>query len=651
MFVFEIPGLDYTNLRFDPPSRTSNAPTEEMINSEDIEYTVSRLAQVSVEDATTGTNTTNTSMLPPFIFGQQQQPPKPSPSIFVFGEPASSAQLPQPQQQQPQPANNPISPPFIFGQQQQPKPAPPPVFVFGATTDAGNINSNNTVKPAPQPTPPTPPVFVFGSAANTAPSPNASKPKSRSQPSFVFGVGPIPSSFNSSTPPPKPTPQPFVFGANPSGPSPNVNNNAAGTGFTFQGPTPSPFGATVGNNNNTSTAANSQTWTSFSFSSSGPTFAQSPLPQFNFTEKNHTTRRIVHAKRVTTERKSTHKKEQQQEAPQPQQPVDQQLLRKAEELKNKGNEYYKQGSYALAINHYTQAIEIDKTNAAYYGNRAAAHLMMKNYKQVIEDSKKAVELDHSFVKGYLRLATASVQLGLLTEALLHYDKVLSIEPENRSALAERRILQGVLDKINQAKALMLNKNRQYKQAHALFEEIFQQYPGASSSSSGQFKQLKILSAEAAAIGLKQFEAAMALINGPLDAISDDEATYLQALVQFYKNGNATIAIKNLLQVCKADPDNEHVKAALKRIRLIDSKRNAGKEAFEQNKFQEAYDHYTVAIGIDEYADKINAVLYSNRAACNMKYAYSIFFYTAILSVVHTPLLPLTFSCTSSAQEI
>ncbi len=73
-------------------------------------------------------------------------------------------------------------------------------------------------------------------------------------------------------------------------------------------------------------------------------------------------------------------------------------IESAEKNKNEGNTFYKAGKYRESIDFYTKAIELCPNNASYYGNRAAAYIMIKKYKEAIEDSKASTSIDDSFVK-------------------------------------------------------------------------------------------------------------------------------------------------------------------------------------------------------------------------------------------------------------
>ena len=54
--------------------------------------------------------------------------------------------------------------------------------------------------------------------------------------------------------------------------------------------------------------------------------------------------------------------------------------------------------FELAIEYYSQAIDLNPTVAVYYGNRSFAHLKTESYGYALADASKALELDKSYVK-------------------------------------------------------------------------------------------------------------------------------------------------------------------------------------------------------------------------------------------------------------
>jgi len=84
-------------------------------------------------------------------------------------------------------------------------------------------------------------------------------------------------------------------------------------------------------------------------------------------------------------------------------------LEKATAAKNRGNKYFKGGRYELAINCYTEAIEVcprDKPLdlATFHQNRAAAYDQMEETDKVLSDCDTAINLNNKYVKALDRRA-------------------------------------------------------------------------------------------------------------------------------------------------------------------------------------------------------------------------------------------------------
>lgn len=79
---------------------------------------------------------------------------------------------------------------------------------------------------------------------------------------------------------------------------------------------------------------------------------------------------------------------------------------KAEEARERGNEFFKKGELPEAVKEYTESIKRAPKDPRGYGNRAAAFLKLMNYPDVVSDCDKAIELDSNFFKAYTRKATA-----------------------------------------------------------------------------------------------------------------------------------------------------------------------------------------------------------------------------------------------------
>ncbi len=66
---------------------------------------------------------------------------------------------------------------------------------------------------------------------------------------------------------------------------------------------------------------------------------------------------------------------------------------RSEELRQKGNELYRIGAYEDAVDYYTRAVNADPGNEKAFGNRCAAHTMMKAFREAVNDADYGIRLN------------------------------------------------------------------------------------------------------------------------------------------------------------------------------------------------------------------------------------------------------------------
>lgn len=98
----------------------------------------------------------------------------------------------------------------------------------------------------------------------------------------------------------------------------------------------------------------------------------------------------------------------------------------AEKYKAKGNEEFKKGNHAGAIENYTIATECDPGNPVYYTNRSLAYFKMGKVEKSLRDAKKAISKDAKWHKGFYRAGAACKELGQNKEALEFFNKAMEI---------------------------------------------------------------------------------------------------------------------------------------------------------------------------------------------------------------------------------
>ncbi|KAJ1832680.1 hypothetical protein LPJ63_003351 [Coemansia sp. RSA 2711] len=108
----------------------------------------------------------------------------------------------------------------------------------------------------------------------------------------------------------------------------------------------------------------------------------------------------------------------------------------ARELKAQGDSAYRQGQFAQAVAHYTDAIKADSTNPTVLTNRAMALLKLERFTDAVDSCTQALRIDATNVKALWRRGTAYYKLGQLAKAQCDFAAGLAIEPANAVLAAE-----------------------------------------------------------------------------------------------------------------------------------------------------------------------------------------------------------------------
>lgn len=130
---------------------------------------------------------------------------------------------------------------------------------------------------------------------------------------------------------------------------------------------------------------------------------------------------------------------------------------RAEELKNQANECFKNKDYEHAIKYYTEAIEIDSSNAIYYANRSFAYLRQEAFGYALNDAVQAIKSNPAYLKGYYRRAGAHMALGKFKLALQDLEFVAKRCPNDKDAQMKYTECNKIVKKMAFERAIAVDK--------------------------------------------------------------------------------------------------------------------------------------------------------------------------------------------------
>ncbi|KAH6936395.1 hypothetical protein HPB50_016455 [Hyalomma asiaticum] len=121
----------------------------------------------------------------------------------------------------------------------------------------------------------------------------------------------------------------------------------------------------------------------------------------------------------------------------------------AQVVKQEGNDLFKAGDFAGALDKYTKALSIADSpeRAVVLNNRAAANLKLHRYEDALKDASEVLELNPSDVKALFRRSQAYEALGKVDEAFKDARKILHIDPKNSAVQQNLRRLSHAIEKI------------------------------------------------------------------------------------------------------------------------------------------------------------------------------------------------------------
>lgn len=137
--------------------------------------------------------------------------------------------------------------------------------------------------------------------------------------------------------------------------------------------------------------------------------------------------------------------------------------KQANSYKEKGNNAFKAGDHAKAIEYYTYATELDPNNPIFFTNRSTAYFKMKKFDKSLRDANKAIAKDKAWAKGHYRRGVVLMEMEQFKDALVSLEQAAKLKPDNSSfSIAVVNCKQKMTKGMSRAEITKLEANECFK---------------------------------------------------------------------------------------------------------------------------------------------------------------------------------------------
>jgi len=143
---------------------------------------------------------------------------------------------------------------------------------------------------------------------------------------------------------------------------------------------------------------------------------------------------------------------------------------KAEEAKQKGNEYFREQNWSKAVEQYEEAVKRAPNNAAIRNNLSAGLCKIMDFNGAKREVEKALEIDPKYVKAWARKGEIEIVMKEFHKAMDSFKKGLELEPDNPAC---KEGLRKVTQQINYGRHNMTEEQKKEQAAHALADPEIQ----------------------------------------------------------------------------------------------------------------------------------------------------------------------------------
>jgi stress-induced-phosphoprotein 1 len=143
---------------------------------------------------------------------------------------------------------------------------------------------------------------------------------------------------------------------------------------------------------------------------------------------------------------------------------------KAEEAKQKGNDFFRAKQWPEAVEQYEEAVKRSPKNAAMRNNLSAALCKIMDFNGAKREVEKALEFDPKYVKAWARKGDIEMVMKEFHKAMESYKTGLVIEPDNATC---KEGLRKVNQQVAYGRSNMTEAEKKEQAAHAMADPEIQ----------------------------------------------------------------------------------------------------------------------------------------------------------------------------------
>uniref|UniRef100_A0A383VTQ7 J domain-containing protein n=1 Tax=Tetradesmus obliquus TaxID=3088 RepID=A0A383VTQ7_TETOB len=269
-----------------------------------------------------------------------------------------------------------------------------------------------------------------------------------------------------------------------------------------------------------------------------------------------------------------------------------------------GDAAYGNGDFSTAIRHYSTALDLDATAPLFYTKRAAAYMSLKKYAQALKDLDRAVDVDDTFMQGYLHRGKLHRQVCSLASAKSDFEKVMQLKPNHSQAAKELAALQELESAVKELAAVAAQSDSagaavDAAAAQQLLDRVYKTAPDCIAA---QLLEAKLQMAQG------NYEEAIGVTGRIVKSIPGHlEALTLRGTAYMYL-ADHDMAKRHFGEALKFDPDHKDSRKAFNKLKDLDRKRQRANRAFEAQDYPEAEQQCQAALAVDPQHQAVNKEL-------------------------------------------